>query len=224
MAEFIALLQKEGYSFSEILLAISEYATREKNKILCEKPSWEVVSAILELSAYQTMLILKYPAVRHKYVFLEQTITKFLQNLREDEYQFTEVLHALSSYVREEGNKNPNVESAWREVSLLLQLGAQQAQVEGRELNGKRTDAHVAKRENLNQVERLEIERSQLVAQVESLEAENQALRQKLELEMPTLDKIPYLGVLTVRADFLRGFIRQFKRQFRILNPQRSGE
>ncbi len=131
---FIAFLEDNNYTFSEIIEAFSNYALKEIGKIPCEKPSWEIVSALLKFSANKIMIILKIPSVRERCQYLQKSVTEFVQTLQGEEYTFSDILLALASYVESKECVDASEKSAWGEIVTLLKLAALQGQVEGREL------------------------------------------------------------------------------------------
>ena len=134
MADFIAFLEDDDYTFAEIVGAFSNFALDEIGKMPCEKPSWEIASAVLKLSANKIMIILSRPSVREGCQYLRKSVAEFLETLQGEEYAFGEILLALVFYVEGKKRIDTSQKSAWGEVVTLLELAALQAQVEGREL------------------------------------------------------------------------------------------
>lgn len=143
VTKLIEILLRDGYRFDNILQAMCDYAEAQIDYIPREKPSWEIIASLLQMAVTQTVVksededeltialnrmtdSVRRMDLQETRINLQQTMAEMIASLQEDRYRVTDILQAFTDYATEK--------PTWRWTASLLQLAAQQAQVEGREL------------------------------------------------------------------------------------------
>ncbi|WP_438552844.1 hypothetical protein [Chroococcidiopsis sp.] len=132
--------------FSDVLVALAEYAEIESNKET-ENPNWKLVSSLLATAAEKldsTQLERRSATIDlqvaegitnyyHRSILLGM-IEVWTRTLEQQKCRFSEILRALSNYAHKEAEDQQTDDAAWLVVAKIIDSAAAAAEQKGSEL------------------------------------------------------------------------------------------